>query len=154
MIDNWSNSFTVSFLLTTVSSISLERGIKITWKANMNITIYPDYWEKLALRRTEWRIHEDYVCTSFERECIHHSNLTNQLKIKYLWYCWECGWRCQTCGTILLSTFVCVNHEKSHKRWYMIKEHTVWLAQGVIKLVSQFQVSRNIWGSTGNKFQR
>ena len=35
---------------------------------HVNIKIDPDNWEKLALRRIEWRIHVDNGCTSFARE--------------------------------------------------------------------------------------
>ena len=45
----------------------------------VNIKINPQNWEKLILKRTEWRIHVVDCCTSFEKERIEHANPKCQL---------------------------------------------------------------------------
>ena len=54
-------------------SIKIEKKKKK--RSLVNIKIDPGNWEKLALKKSEWRIYMDDSCTSFEREQIEHANL-------------------------------------------------------------------------------
>ena len=63
----------------------------------------------------------DDGCTSFENKRIDHENLNCQLRKGYTCHIGENteGWKCQTCGRILLSKAGYVNHRKSHQERFM-----------------------------------
>ena len=59
--------------------------------------------------------------TSFESKRIVHENLKRQLRKGYTCHIGENmeGWKCQTCGRILLSKVGYLNHRKSHQGQFM-----------------------------------
>ena len=98
----------------------------------------------------------DDGCTGFESERIVHENLKRQLREGYTCHIGENmeGWKCQTCGRILLSKAGYAIHRKSHRGQFMQTPRTkkMCLVQYVTKSVSQLLVLRDIWWCISIKF--
>ena len=81
----------------------LWKGYKDCLKSNrLNIKTDIDSWKKLALGRSELRIHVDDGYNSFEKERIEHAHFKRQLEKGNIYNVENVNvCRCQTCGRIL-----------------------------------------------------